>query len=95
MKSNRWLLLLITVVAFGSFLLGAWPLAAAAVAAVAFVGRGFLALPLGFLFDLAYGAPVGLASYLIFPFALVGLVALAGRYAAERYFLNRASRDTL
>ena len=95
MSRNRWLIALIGLVATGSFLIEAWPLSVAGVVAMAFVGRGFLAVPLGFLFDLAFGAPTGLAMYAFFPFTIAALAVLALRYGARGHFLNRVSRDTL
>ncbi len=95
MSRDRWLIALIGLVATGSFLIETWPLSIAGVIALAFVGRGFLAVPLGFLFDLAFGAPTGLAMYAFFPFTIIALAVLALRYGARGHFLNRASRDTL
>ena len=95
MKKNRWLLVLIFVVASAGFLFEFWPLAAAGVVAMGFVGRGLFAVALGLLLDLAYGAPVGPAAYLFFPFTILGLLVVVLRYWSERYFVNRTSRDTL
>ena len=95
MSRNRWLVALISLVATGSFLIEAWPLSLAGIVAMAFVGRGLLAIPMGFLFDLAFGAPLGLAAYAFFPFTIVALAVLALRYGVRGYFINRASRDTL
>lgn len=95
MKAQRWFIALIFVATAGSFLLGAWPVAAAGVVAMGFVGKGFWAPPLGFLLDLAYGSPLGPALYLFFPFTILGLVVAIGRYYATRYFLHRGSQDHL
>ena len=94
-KNKRWLVALVFLIAAGSFLLGWWPVAIVGIVAMGFVGRGLFAVLLGLLFDLAYGTPLGLAAYLFFPFTLLGLGVVAVRYGARRYFLDRASRDTL
>lgn len=88
---NRWLLALIFLVTAGSFLLELWPIALVGVIAMGFVGRGFLAPLLGVLLDLAYGAPLGTAAYLFFPFALTGLLVVILRYSTRHYFIDRAS----
>ena len=95
MKYNRWLLALIFVVTAGGFLLEWWPVAMLGVVAMGFVGRGYFAPPLGLLLDLAYGAPVGFVVPLFFPFTILGLFVVVGRYVAERYLLDRASRDRI
>lgn len=95
MKKDRWLLVLIFVITAGSFLLELWPLAAAGVVAMGFVGKGYFAPPLGLLLDLAYGAPLGAAAFLFFPFTILGLVVVVARYWAIRYFLNRGSQERL
>ena len=95
MTRNRWLAALIFVVTAGSFLLEMWPVATVGVIAMGFVGRGFLAPLLGLLLDFAYGAPLGTASYLFFPFALLGFIVVALRYSTRRFFLDRASPDKL
>ena len=95
MNANRWLIALIFVVTSGSFLLELWPLAAAGVVAMGFVGRGLLALPLGLLLDLAYGAPVGPAAYLFFPFTVAALATVIVRYSTRRYFIKRTSSEHL
>jgi len=95
MKYNRWLLALIFIVTAGGFLLEWWPVAMLGVVAMGFVGRGYFAPPLGLLLDLAYGTPLGPAMYLFFPFTILGLVIVVGRYFAGRYFMNRGSQDTL
>jgi hypothetical protein len=95
MKKNSWIIALIFVVTAGSFLIEFWPLAAAGVIAMGFVGRGLLALPLGLLLDLAYGAPAGPVAYVFFPFTIAALLVVIVRYWSVRYFFDRTSRDTL
>ena len=95
MKQNYWLIAIIFAVTAAGFLLELWPVSAAGIVAMGFVGRGFLAFPLGLLLDLAYGTPLGPAAYLFFPFTILGLFIVVVRYGARRYFINRASRDTL
>lgn len=95
MTSNRWLLACICVVIAGSFLAGFWPLAALGVVGMGFVGRGLFAVVLGLLLDLAYGAPVGLAAYMLFPFTILGLTVVVVRFWSARYFMNRSSPEHL
>lgn len=95
MNSTRWTLALIFLVTAGSFLLGFWPLAAVGVAAMGFVGKGYTAVLLGLLLDLAYGAPVSSAGYLFFPFTILGLFVVVVRYWGLRYFINRDSQERL
>lgn len=95
MKKDRWLAAVIFAATAASFLFGFWPLAAAGVVAMGFVGRGFFAVLLGLLLDLAYGSPVGPAAYLFFPFTILGAAVAVGRYGAGRYFMNRSFQDHL
>ncbi len=95
MKATHWLALSIYVVSSASFVLQFWPLAAVGVIALTFVGGGLLSLPLALLLDLAYGEPTGYAAYLFFPYTVAALAIVTIRHTAGRYFLRRASRDTL
>jgi len=95
MSKTRFLTFCLLLLVLASFLFEFWPLAVIGLAALGFVGRGFLAPLLGLLLDLAYGAPVGLVTYLFFPYTLLGLLTLGIRYSFGRYLLERASRDTL
>ncbi|MDP4020540.1 MAG: hypothetical protein Q8P58_00655 [Candidatus Adlerbacteria bacterium] len=95
MKYSRSLFALIFLVTAAGFLLEWWPIAVAGVAAMGFVGRGYFAPLLGLLLDLAYGAPAGFIAPLFFPFTILGLLIVVGRYIALRYFMNRASRDRI
>ena len=83
------------LVAAAGFMLGLWPLEAAGVLSMAFVGKGWLAVPLGFLLDIAYGSPVGALHYLFFPFTILALVVIILRFWGNKYFLDKTSQDTL
>jgi hypothetical protein len=83
------------LVASAGFLLQLWPLALAGVVAMACVGRGWYAIPAGFLLDLAYGAPVGALAYLFFPFTIAALAVVVVRFWMGRYFFDKTSQDKL
>jgi len=62
---------------------------------MACVGRGWFAIPAGFLLDLAYGAPVGTMYVLVFPFTIAALAVIVIRFWAVRYFLDKSSQERL
>ena len=94
-SSNRWLLALTFLVASAGFLMQLWPLAAVGIVAMGFVGRGWVAIPAGFLLDIAYGSPVGAFESLFFPFTILALVVIVLRFWASKYFLDKSSRTRL
>lgn len=93
--STRWLLALTFLVASAGFLLEMWPLALAGVIAMGCVGKGWFAIPMGFLLDLAYGMPVGTLKYVFFPFTVAALLVIVIRFWTSRYFFDRTSGDKL
>lgn len=92
---TRILLALCFLISAAGFLLESWPLQVVGLAAMTFVGRGFFALPLGLLLDLAYGSPMGALHYIFFPFTILALVLIIARYWAGKYFLDKSSKSTL
>ncbi len=94
-EASRWIIMLSFLVAAAGFMIGFWPLEVAGLAGMSFAGRGFLAVPLGFIFDIAYGAPTGALEVLFFPFTILALVLVAARYFASKYFFDRSSTRRL
>lgn len=77
------------------FLLPLWPLSVLGIVLAAAWGRWFFAVLIGLLLDLAWGAPVGLAHSLYFPFTLLAMVAALVRLWVGRYFADRGRQETL
>jgi drug/metabolite transporter superfamily protein YnfA len=75
--------------AAAGFLLPFWPLSVLGIALAAFTGRWMLAIALGLLLDIAYGAPVGQWHLLYIPFTLTALACIFGHYIASRYMRKR------
>lgn len=93
--SNRWMIAIGFLIASTGFLLELWPVALVGVVAMACIGRGWYAIPAGFLLDLAYGEPVGWLSYLFFPFTIVALIVVVVRFWMGRYFLDKTSQERI
>jgi hypothetical protein len=89
MSASRWVTLFLMLVAALGFLLPLWPLCVLGVALLSLWGRWFVALVVGLLLDLAWGAPVGLAHFLYFPFTATAVVAALARFVGSRYLINR------
>jgi len=83
---------LVCVVA--GFVFSWWPLAVLGVIIAALYGKWSLALTLGLLLDLLYGAPLGMTHWLLFPFTLLVLMSLAVRAFLVSY-LRKAAPVTL
>lgn len=92
---RRWVLAVFFVVAALGFMLPLWPLSVLGIALMALWGRWFAAICTGLLLDLAWGAPLGLAHYLYFPFVACAVVLSLVRLAAGKYLLNRDMPETL
>ena len=94
-KQKKWVFILAFLLASGGFIIPFWPLEVLGILAAAFGGLGVVAIGLGLLLDLAYGMPTGFLHYLFFPFTLLAILALAGRYFGLRVLFERAGHDTL
>ena len=75
--------------AAGGFLISFWPLSIVGIGLAAFTNRWILAIALGLLLDIAYGAPVGKWHVLFMPFTIVALVCIFLYYVASRYMRKR------
>lgn len=93
--SHRWLLALTALVTSAGFIMQMWPLALVGVLAMACVGRGWFAIPVGLLLDLAYGAPFGTVAFMFFPFTIAALGVVVVRFWTSRYFFDKTSQDRL
>ncbi len=89
------LLALTFLLTSAGFLLQFWPLALLGIIAMGCVGRGWYAIPVGFLLDLAYGAPTGTLYVLVFPFTIVALGVIVVRFWTMRYLLDKTSQERL
>ncbi len=94
-KQKKWVFILAFLLASGGFVIPFWPLEVLGILAAAFGGLGVFAIGLGLLLDLAYGMPTGVLHYLFFPFTLLALFALVGKYFSLRVLFERADHDTL
>lgn len=96
-KKNKILLLLATsfLLAALGFLLPLWPLSALGILLAGLSGRYLFAIAMGFLFDIAYGAPAGVFHLVWFPFTFLALAALLFWVLARRYFLGSARSETV
>jgi len=85
----------VILLVLAGFLIPFWSLAALAVVAAAFLGEIVMALILGLLLDLVYGAPTGTFSFLLFPFTLLALLCVVGERTGVRMLFDRSESDTL
>lgn len=76
-------------------LLSLWPLVPAGVAMLAFEGHTTLAIIAGFVADLTFGAPLGLVSYIHFPFLIMAVLCVVLRVGARSVMLPRGGSYTL
>jgi hypothetical protein len=95
MTSTRTLLALTFLVTSAGFLMELWPLALVGIVAMGCVGKGWYAIPVAFLLDLAYGAPTGTMYVLVFPFTIAALAVIVIRFWAARYFLDKTSQERI
>ncbi len=98
MRNNnpkKWILIASFLLVSGGFIISFWPVCVLGVLFAAFGGVPVGAVAFGLLLDLAYGAPSGLTHYLFFPFTLVALVAIVGRWVAMRFMLQRGAQERL
>ena len=94
-SQQRWVLAVFFALAAMGFLVPLWPLSALAVVCMAAWGRWLVAVFVGLLLDLAWGAPVGLAHYLYFPFTFLAVVTALARAWSSKYFINRDRQEHL
>ncbi len=94
-KNTSWILACSFALAAAGFLLPFWPLSVVGVLILALSGRWVYAVGLGLLLDLAYGAPLGTARFLFFPFMLVAFVAMLVRWLGGQYLFEKTPPDTL
>ena len=85
MKRSTWIFAISFLLAAVGFLWPFWPLAAAGILLAALAGRPYVALALGLLLDIAYGAPLGHWHFLYVPFTLLAALAVCARYFGARY----------
>ncbi len=77
-----------------SFLFSWWPLAAIGIIFAVIVGRWPLAIILGLMLDIIYGAPLGMMHILVFPFTIFAILgALVRTFLAS--YLRKGSPVTL
>lgn len=94
-QASRWIYAVSFALIGTGFLLPLWPLSLAGVALAALSGRWIFGLLMALLLDVAWGAPMGLAQYLYFPFTIAALLLSVGRFWGASYFYDRSSLDTL
>jgi hypothetical protein len=92
---KKWIMILAFLLASGGFVLAFWPLEIIGILVAAGGGVPLMALGIGLLLDLAYGAPLGLAHYLYFPFTIAAFLAIGGRLLAGRFMIERSEHGHL
>lgn len=92
---ERWLLAIFFALAALGFLLPFWPLSLLGIVLAAVARRWISAICIGLLLDLAWGAPVGLAHFLYFPFTILAVASVLIRLWSARYFMDRGRQETL
>ena len=93
-EQRRWILAVSFALAAGGFLIPFWPLSVLGIGLAAFTNRWILAMVLGLLLDVAYGAPVGKWHVLFMPFTIAALLCILLHYIASRY-MRKKYQDTL
>lgn len=93
--SRRWTLAALIALWAAGFLIPLWPLSVLGVVLVALLGRWFLALLLGLVLDLAWGAPPGMLHFLLFPMTLCAILAALVRLVASKYFISAGPPERL
>jgi hypothetical protein len=83
-----WLRGLSFVLVAAGFLLPFWPLEVLGILVAGFSGLWMLAIILGLLLDLAYGAPVGRWHVVYFPFTLLALLCDAAYYYLKQFLIH-------
>lgn len=76
-------------------LLSLWPLVPAGVALLVFEGHVALGVTSGLVADLIFGAPLGMLSYVHFPFLLFAVACVVLRVVAVSVVLPRGGANTL
>ena len=94
-KKKKEVLVAALLCVLAGFLVPFWPLAALGIVVAALFGEMVAALVCGLLLDLAYGAPTGVFSYLMFPFTLFAALCIVGWHMGIRLFFDRSGFDTL
>lgn len=78
-KKTFWIAPACVLLALLGFFLPLWEFSALAILLAAFFKHPVLAVAVGLVLDIAYGAPTGLLGLLFFPFTLLALAAAAAR----------------
>ena len=94
-KKRKWVLSAAFFLVAVGFFTPFWPLAALGVLVAALYGATVASVVLGLLLDIAYGPPVGVFSYLLFPFTLLAAVCIVGRYLGVVTLYDRGGSNTL
>lgn len=94
-NAQKWMLASSFAIAAIGFLLPFWPLSVVGILLAALSGRWIFAIAIGLLLDIAYGAPMGSAQFLYFPFTLVALLGVVIRYFGRKYLFNKNIPSTL
>ncbi len=94
-QSSRWIYAVTFLLASAGFLTPYWPLSVVGVIIAGLSGRWIFSLLLGLLLDIAWGAPTGTFKYLFFPFTIVALLCVIGRYWGTYYFLDKNPQERL
>ncbi len=72
-----------------------WPLVPLGIALFILYGHTALGISAGLFFDVIFGAPQGVLSYLHFPFLLFAVLCVGLRVASVRFILPRSDLGAL
>ena len=94
-NNTGWIVASSFIISASGFLLGWWPLSVVGILILGLSGRWWFAVPIGMLFDLAYGTPLGALHYLYIPFTLVALVSIVVRSWSLKYVFSQSVQERL
>lgn len=94
-NKNLFTLLCAFVLVSAGFAFSFWPLVPAGIALLVLYGHTALGITAGLIFDIVWGAPMGMLAFLHFPFLLFALLCVLIRVVALRVILPRGDLDAL
>lgn len=89
MNTDRSILALSIFLVVLGFFIPLWQLQCVGIILAGVSGRYILALLLGLLVDIAYGAPLGLFHAVSFPFTLLAFCSALAWFVGRRFILNK------
>ncbi len=94
MHKNPLIVTVSLLLVIAGFFVPLWPLSVLGLLLLALTGHYVVAVVIGLLLDIAFGAPTGVLHFLYVPFTLLSLGISLLRYIFSDYFRDEG-RDTL